>query len=300
MFRKINLVSATLALMTMVFMCALANAQTPQAKPTPRTIVIMPPDYPSGSHAVSAPTPTPKPQNQSVLNTTKSNTKDLAVPGTTSPKGWDGVQGRQITTQVDLKFDSAKDFDNFAAGRLPINFILKNTASGQTLTLASKLLTENFKPSQDKSMVTVWLVIDNLTAPIWDAQGCVQTLTNAENTPDGANITISYAACGSMPATVQNRPGNPISGIVVSDGKKGNAQNSVGGPVKGVKVGLGKNPPGGILFVMPGGSEVSENAEAALKLKINPSSNGVKRTAANNVIVISSSKGSGSNKVQNF
>ena len=28
-------------------------------------------------------------------------------------------KGKQITTQVDLKFESAKDFDNFAAGRLP-------------------------------------------------------------------------------------------------------------------------------------------------------------------------------------
>ena len=28
-------------------------------------------------------------------------------------------KGKQITTQVDLKFESAKDFDNFAAGMLP-------------------------------------------------------------------------------------------------------------------------------------------------------------------------------------
>jgi hypothetical protein len=48
MLRKTNLVSAPFALMTMLLVCGLANAQTPQAKPTPKMIIIMPDDYPSG------------------------------------------------------------------------------------------------------------------------------------------------------------------------------------------------------------------------------------------------------------
>jgi hypothetical protein len=60
MFRKLNLISATFALMTMIFMFAFANAQ-PQSKPKP------------------SPTPTPGPPNQSIVDTTKSNVKEHAL-----------------------------------------------------------------------------------------------------------------------------------------------------------------------------------------------------------------------------
>jgi hypothetical protein len=46
-------------------------------------------------------------------------------------KGRDGkVQGRVLVTLVTVTFDSTEDFDNFAAGKLKLNLILKNMLSG--------------------------------------------------------------------------------------------------------------------------------------------------------------------------
>jgi len=208
-------------------------------------------------------------------------------------RGWDG-KSKQVITAVSIKFDSAADFDNFAAGKLPINFILKNPASGQTIMLASRLVSQGFKPSENKSDLTIYVVIDNLTAPIWDAAGCVDTKVSAENAAggDGVNITLSYAACGA-----QNRPGAPLKGVDVKIGRNEGAQNRPGAPLKGVDVKIGRNA-GGNMTVTPGGSEVTENSAEYFKLKMNPSSNGVKRAA--NIIIVSSGKGAGSPKNAGF
>ncbi len=216
----------------------------------------------------------------------------------TAAKGWDGkVQGKQVITPVNIKFDSAADFDNFAAGKLPINFILKNPASGQTITLASRLVSQGFKPSEDKSDLTVYVVIDNLTAPIWDDKGCVETKASAENAAaGGVNITLSYAACSGL-AGAQNRPGAPLKGVDVKIGRNEGAQNRPGAPLKGVDIKIGRNE-GGNMTVTPGVSEVTENSAEYFKLKMNPSSNGVKRAA--NIIIVSSGKGSGSPKQAGF
>lgn len=218
-----------------------------------------------------------------------------AVRSAEKAKALDGKAPGKIVTQVDINFEDPMDYDNFAGGSQPINFILKNPASRQTITLASKLLIENFKPSRDKSRITFYLIIDNLTAPIWTEQGCVETLTNAEITADGngTNVTINYAPCGTFPP-VQNRPGNPIIGVIVSNGKKGDVQKSVGGPVQGIKVGLGKNPPGANMFVIPGGSETGDTAEKMMT--------DLKQTSAKlaNTIIISSDKGAGSPKQAGF
>jgi hypothetical protein len=200
MFRRLNLISATFALMTILLVCALANAQ-PQSRPEP------------------SPTATPGPQNQSIVNTTKSNTKDyIVVPGTTGAKGWDGkVQGRVLVTPVTVGFDNPQDYDNFAAGRLRLNLILKNMVSGQTIRLDSKQLTEGFRPGRDKSRLTINVIVDNMSAPLSEA-ACGMISPSAENTADGVNITLSYSGCGSAPA---QRPGNPITVTVMAGSPHG-------------------------------------------------------------------------------
>jgi hypothetical protein len=242
MFRKINLVSATFALMTILFMCALANAQ-PQSK-------------------APKPTPTPQPQQgQSVLNTTKSNVKDMLVPGTTgNSKGWDGtVQGRVLVTTVTVGFDNPQDYDNFAAGRLRLNLILKNMISGQTIRLDSKQLTERFLPAREKSNLTINVIVDNMSAPLSEA-ACGMISPRAENTGDGVNITLSYSPCGTTSA--QRTTGR----IVVKGGKN----------------------PGGNLNIVAGDSRVM-TGEAAGQL-----------SNAMGVIPTVSSKGAGSPKANGF
>jgi hypothetical protein len=232
-------------------------------------------------------------------------------------RGWD-PKNKQVITPVEIKFDTVVNFDNFAAGKLPINFVLKNPASDQTITLASRLLLQGFRPSEDKSTITVYVTIDNLTTPVWDAAGCIETTTNASLATDNSvNITISYTACGGS-IGAQNRPGaplkgvdvklgkstarqgsagEPIGGIIVKGGSNGGTQKQDGAPLKGVDVKLGKNP-GGSLRITPGGSDVTENSAEYFKLKMNPSSNGIKRAA--NIIIVSSGKGAGSPKQAGF
>ncbi|HEX7314361.1 MAG TPA: hypothetical protein VF297_10585 [Pyrinomonadaceae bacterium] len=207
MFRKLNLISTAFALLTLLFACAVANAQT-QSRP-PATA-----------------TPTPQPQNQSILNTSKSNTKDRVAPTEAGgTKGWDGkVQGRVLVTPVVVTFDSPADYDNFAAGRLRLNLILKNTLSGQTIRLDSRQLVEGFRPGPDKSRLTVNVIVDNMSAPLSEA-ACGVISPSAENTDEGVNITLSYAGCGGAPA---QRPGNPIGNIVVKGGKNEGTQMTAG------------------------------------------------------------------------
>jgi hypothetical protein len=244
-FRRINLVSAPFALMTMLFMCALATAQ-PQSKPKP------------------SPTPTPGPQNQSVVSTTRSNTKDyMVVPGTTGAKGWDGkVQGRVLVTPVTVGFDNPQDYDNFAAGRLRLNLILKNTLSGQTIRLDSRLLAEGFRSGPDKRKLTINVIVDTMSAPLSEA-ACGVISPSAENTSDGVNITLTYSACDGAPA---QKPGNPIIGVIVKGGKN----------------------PGGNLNIVAGDSRVMTR-EAAGQM-----------SNAMGVIPAVSSKGSGSPKQAGF
>lgn len=196
MFRKFILVSATFA-MTTIFMCALANAQT-QPKP--------------GS--APSPTPTPTTDNQFVVNA-RTGPFDLR----TAAKGWDGkVQGRQLVTPLVLTFDSPADYDNFAAGKLKLNLILKHTVSGQTSRLASKLLTENFRIAPTRDRLVINVVIDNMTAPLSEA-ACGAIRLGAENTADGSgvDITLSYSGCGDE--TAQRTAGEPVARVIVKGGK---------------------------------------------------------------------------------
>jgi hypothetical protein len=279
MSRKINLIAATFAVMTILFTCALANAQT--AKPTPRTIIVMPDDYPSG-RALSAPTPTPNPQDKN-WNTTKdpSGVKDKRAVDVAvgNYKGWDGeVQGRVLVTPVTVRFDNPQDYDNFAAGKLRINLILKNMVSGQTIRLDSKQLRERFLPAPEKGNLTINVIVDNMSAPFSEA-ACGMISPSAENTSDGVDITLSYSACGTPSA--QRTAGAPIVPIV-KGGSNGGSQMTAGNPIGGLMV------RGHGLSIMLEGSRVVTREAAA----------GLARAAG--IIIISSSKGSGSNKAQNF
>jgi hypothetical protein len=248
MFRKLNFISTAFALLTLVFVCAVANAQT-QSRPS----------------ATPAPTPTPAPQNQTIVNTSKSNVKDRVAPVTEAggAKGWDGkVQGNLLVTPLVVTFENADDYDNFAAGRLRLNLILKNTLSGQTIRLDSRQLTEGFRPASDKSRLTLNVVVDNMSAPLSEA-ACGEISPGAENTAEGVNITLSYSGCGSEPA---QRPGGPIGGIIVKGGKN----------------------PGGNMNIVAGNTRIVTR-EAAAEMG---------REAG--VIIISSSKGNGSPKAAGF
>lgn len=264
MFRR-TLASATFVLMTILIMSACANAQT--------------------ESKVSSPTPTPKPQNQSIINTTKSNTKDYRVaanPETGGTKGWEGkVQDKVLVTAVMVNFDNPADHDNFAVGKLRLNLILKNTASGQTIRLDSRQLIEGFRPGPDKSKLTINVIVDNMSAPLSEA-ACGVITPAADNSGDDVNITLSYAGCASAPA---QRPGGPIPGVIVK--KNEGTRMSAGNPIHGIIVKGGKNP-GGNLNIVVGDSRVTTREAATEMSRLVGATAGV------------SSKGAGSPKVAGF
>jgi hypothetical protein len=226
MFRKLNLVLATFALMIIILASAMANAQTqPRPTQTPKTTRL---GTPSGQEQ----------GNRSVWD--------------------DKVQGRVLVTPVTVAFDNPQDYDNFAAGRLRLNLIAKNTLSGQTVRLDSRQLSEGFRPAPDKRMLTINVIADNMSAPLSEA-ACGVISPSAENTAEGVNITLSYAGCDSAPA---QRPGNPITGIVVKGGKNEGTQMTAGNPIPNIIVKGGKNP-GGNLNIMVGASRITTREEAA-------------------------------------
>jgi hypothetical protein len=244
MHGRLTLNTAAFASLALLFACAAAGAQT-QSRPG----------------ATQSPAPTPQPQNQSIINTTKSNTKDYRVAteaGEGGASGWDGkVQGRVLVTPLFVAFDSPADYDAFAAGRLRLNLVLRNALTGQTIRLDSRQLTEGFRPGADKGRLTFHVIVDNMTAPLSE-EACGSVVPGAENTEGGVEITLSYSGCGGGTA---QRPGNPITGIVVHGGKTEGAQMTAGQPIGGIVVKGGKNP-GGNMTVAVGGSRVVTGEEA--------------------------------------
>jgi hypothetical protein len=91
MFKKLSVPATTVAIAATLAFGALAKAESP-------------------TDQKASPTPTAQPQNQSIVNTTKSNVKDKATLSSPTPspksskqskadKGWDGkVQGKQTTS----------------------------------------------------------------------------------------------------------------------------------------------------------------------------------------------------------
>lgn len=181
----------------------------------------------------------------------------------TGAKGWDGkVQGNLLVTPLIVTLESPIDYDNFAVGKVWFNVILENTLSGQTIRLDSRLFMESFRPASDKSKLTLNLVVDNMSAPLSEAT-CGEITLRVKNTADCISVALSYSRCGIAPAQT---PGNPIGGIIVKGG------TSLGGNLNIVA--------GDTRIVTP---------EAMARMG---------REAG--VIIISSSKGSGSTKAAGF
>lgn len=224
-------------------------------------------------------------------------------------KGWDGtVKGMQIVTPVEIGFSDAGSFDDFAAGRLPIRFVLRSTASGQTIRLEPRAVTDPFQRGSDKAKVTIYLAIGNLLAPVWDGQGCIATSTGVEPAEDGTGvmITLTYSSCTASPASRARTaaaggdpPQPPFCGhpgelpcVVLGYGAA--AELTSGLPIPGVGVVVKKNPGGGAarIVVATGPSRVSEGSSVQSSLP---------RTGASNFSVLDvNKKGTGSPKAAGF
>lgn len=202
-------------------------------------------------------------------------------------RGWDGkVQGMRIVTPVELRFEDPRDLEAFAAGRLPIGVTLRSAASGQTVRFEPAQVREGHRAG-DGGPLLLWVVIDRLLAPVWDEGGCTETRTDAGNGADGTGIEVSltYAACGSTGPTPRQRAFNPIPGIGIII--KTRPQGMVAGnPIGNVIVKGGKNP-GGNLMVTPRPSDIGRGA-------------GPEPPAGQNIVILSSSKGTGSPEAAGF
>jgi hypothetical protein len=129
------------------------------------------------------------------------------------------LRGRSVVTPIEIAFESTGDFDRFASGAVPLDLVLRSTASGQTIRIPSRDLLEGFRPGRDRRAITVHLLLGDLIAPLWDDRGCIDTRAEgrdgSESSP--AVLTLTYAPCAGAPAAA--RPGNPIPIIVVKGGK---------------------------------------------------------------------------------
>jgi|GEM_PF-4862250 len=166
--------------------------------------------------------------------------RSVAVaPVAAADKGWDGtIKGKQILTPVEIAFADPESYDNFAAGRLPIGFVLRNSASGQTIRLDPRWVTETFRPGRDKSKAVVYIVVGGLDAPIWDERGCTATRTGVESAAGGTGVTITltYAPCSGPPMAM---PGNPIGNIIVKGGRSAAQSRTADPPVDCTKLPAG-------------------------------------------------------------
>lgn len=202
-------------------------------------------------------------------------------------RGWDGkVQGRQLVTPVELRFEDPRDLEAFAAGRLPIGLTLRSAASGQTVRLAPALVREGFRPGRAAGPLALYVLIDNLLAPVWDEAGCTQTAARAGNGADGTGVELdfSYGPCGAARAA-----GNPVTGVIVKGGSNGATMRTAGAPIGGIVVKGGKNP-GGNLHVAVAPTEIVEDAHARVRTL----------GGGQNLVIAVAGKGAGSPKANGF
>lgn len=206
---------------------------------------------------------------------------------TEAARGWDGkIQGVRIVTPIELRFDDPGDLEAFAAGRLPIGVTLKSAASGRTVRFDPALVREGYRPGPGGPLM-LFVVIEQLLAPVWDESGCTETRTDAGNGPDGTGVelTLTYAACGGSGPAPNQRAINPIPGIGIII--KTRPQGMVAGnPIGGIVVKGGKNP-GGNLTVTPGPSDIGRGVAP-------------RPPAGQHLVILSSSKGNNSTKAQGF
>lgn len=241
--------------------------------------------FPAAAAPRTAPDPQPEPQNQSIINTSKSNTKDFAVVPA-GPSSADGINTTRsniknsfrlapgdppvIATPIEIRFTDRAGYDDFAAGRIPLALVLRNAASGQTIRFDPLILDVGRVPGGDSVRLDVR--IDNVDSALL-ARGCFETATSAQPR-DGAGVAIAiiYSPCGPGPAPSAQRVVNPIPGIGVV---------------------VKKNPGGSSnLVVATGPSEVGGGAEARLAAR----GGGARQL----VLPVSSAKGTGRPKAQGF
>ena len=274
MLRRMHFVSATLGLAMILLVSSSSNGQRPAASPMP----------------TAAPTTSGGTVPQPKL--TAEGLHPAAGVISQQRVDWDGKSyPLVIVTPLKFQFNSAADYDNFAAGKLQINLLLKNPSAGQTITLPARLLSEGFKPAANKGELTVYVVIDNAPAPLGDWERCIDTKVTADRSAsaDGSyDVSLTYNACGgsnsSGSGSVAQRPGQPIKGIIVHGGRASAEQPTAAASFGLIVLG------GAITAAVaaPGHSEVTTR-EAAASIARGP-----------NVIVIGSSKGSGSPKQCGF
>lgn len=291
MLRKLNIASVLLSVMTIAVLSSFSSvlaAMRPTATPTPLSVPTTGPGS-TPRPKIQRPNPTTAQETLRPGNDPRNQAPTVGTGG--SPGGptgrvvspdasaqteradWDGkVQGKLIATAVNVRFSSSADYDNFAAGKLPVNILLKNLRSGASIRSNGEELVRSFTPSRDKSEITIFVVIDNLGAPLGDWERCLDTRLSAENGPDGngVNVTLTYDGCGSSSSS-----GNGLL-----------AQRS-GQPVRGINVNNPKNR-GGDLSISAGPNQIVTR-EAAARLGHGP-----------NETVFLSGKGTGSTKAQGF
>lgn len=222
-----------------------------------------------------------------VLGAGAAERPSIKVGGQGVGRGWDGkVQGWQIVTPLELRFEDPRDLEAFAAGRLPIGLTLRSAASGQSIRFEPALLREAYRAGSGGPLM-LYVIIEQLLAPVWDESGCTETRTDAGNGPDGTGVEVilTYAACGSNGPANAQRVVNPIPGIGVV--VKTRPQGMVAGsPIGGIIVKGGKNP-GGNLVVTPGPSAVGPGVAA-------------RTPAGQNLVILHSTKGAGEPKANGF
>lgn len=237
---------------------------------------------PAAAAPRTAPEPRPDPQNQSIVNTSKSNTKDFAlVPA--DPAAADGINTTRsniknsfriapadppvIATPIEIRFADRGGYDDFAAGRIPVALVLRNAASGQTIRF-DPLVIDLGAARAGGDSVRLDVRIDKVDSALL-ARGCFETATTAQPRGEGLAITVTYAPCAGGGGPPQ--PTAP--------------------PVPGIGIVVRKYPPRQ-LVVATGPSEVGGGAEARLAAR----SAGARQL----VLPVSTAKGTGSTKAAGF
>lgn len=167
---------------------------------------------------------------------------------TTAVDDW---KTRQILTPIEIKFGDAATYDNFASGALPVNITVEITTADagaprkRTVVLDSARVLKEFKPGTDKSKIIIYLVLEKLTSPLWNADGDFETMTVAEASADGsgANITIAFSPTPKVTEAVDSL--KPISSVGLIVKKDSGSANDSLKPITGVGLVVKSNKGGG-------------------------------------------------------
>jgi len=219
----------------------------------------------------------------SVVNSPEINLSDRIKPMSPKVEG-EQAQRKQLLTPLMLTFETLEDYEAFAPGKLTTNLILRNASSGQTKTIESVMLQENFRAAYRKAhrqakaqksyTMTIAIIIDDLMEPLMSA-GNVELTGESRSDDSGVNLILTYSGLGSRSAQT--------SGAT----QPNNMQRTSGTPIKGIIVKGGRNPGGNIVAKL-GDSQVM------------PQKSDEKLVSKAEVLILRSSKSNGSLKSQGF